>query len=328
MQTANYALPYLMAAQAQKEVTHNEALNLLDLLAAPRLLSRGLAVPPAEPAAGEAWLVPAGGEGAWSGHAGEIALWYAGWHFVVPRPGLAAWILDENRQLLWSGADWLPLAPLTAAQVGALPSGGGALSGPLSVTGGGIVAGAAAPFVTRVGTVEQTPGGQVIGGGGEAALLIARFSANSGPPQLFFAKSRASTAGAHAAVQAGDVLGRLSFGGSDGGKVAEGARIQAVAESAPGADYVATRLSFQLSAGFGPAERLALTGAGALELGGATVIDQSRVPRLRAYTLATLPSAAAHPQGLVHVADEAGGAQPAFSDGAAWRRFSDRAVVS
>jgi len=328
MQTANYALPYLLAAQAQKEVTHNEALNLLDLLAAPRLLSRGLATPPAEPAAGEAWLVPEGGEGAWSGHDGAVALWYAGWHFVLPRPGFSAWIVDEGVQLLWSGTAWLPLAPLTPALLGALASAGGTLSGSLAVVGGGVVVGAEAPFTTRLGTAEQTPGNQVLGGGGEAAFLIARFSANSGPPQLFFAKSRDNAPGGHAAVEAGDVLGRLSFGGSDGAKITEGVRIQAVAEAAPGADYVATRLSVQLSAGFGPTERLAVTGAGALELGGATVIDQSRVPRLRAYTLATLPSAAAHPQGLVYLADEAGGAQPAFSDGSDWRRVTDRAVVS
>ena len=47
---------------------------------------------------------------------------------------------------------------------------------------------------------------------------------------------------------------------------------------------------------------------------------------LASYTVATLPPARAG--GLVLVTDEAGGAVPAFADGANWRRVTDRAVVS
>lgn len=45
------------------------------------------------------------------------------------------------------------------------------------------------------------------------------------------------------------------------------------------------------------------------------------------YTVATLPSAGQAGE-MVFVSDEAGGAVLAFSDGAAWRRVTDRAVVS
>lgn len=45
------------------------------------------------------------------------------------------------------------------------------------------------------------------------------------------------------------------------------------------------------------------------------------------YTVATLPSAS--PAGrTIYVSDEAGGAVIAFSDGTAWRRLTDRAIVS
>ena len=51
--------------------------------------------------------------------------------------------------------------------------------------------------------------------------------------------------------------------------------------------------------------------------------------RVRSYTVATLPSAAAAGAGsIVYVSDESGGAVLAFSDGADWRRVTDRAVVS
>ena len=47
---------------------------------------------------------------------------------------------------------------------------------------------------------------------------------------------------------------------------------------------------------------------------------------LQSYTVATLP--APSEGGFVLVTDESGGAVPAFADGAAWRRVTDRAVVS
>jgi hypothetical protein len=48
---------------------------------------------------------------------------------------------------------------------------------------------------------------------------------------------------------------------------------------------------------------------------------------LPVYTVDTLPSAA-RPAQLIFVSDETGGATVAFSDGSAFRRVQDRAVVS
>lgn len=49
--------------------------------------------------------------------------------------------------------------------------------------------------------------------------------------------------------------------------------------------------------------------------------------QLPSYTVSTLPVSTTA-AGLIYVSDETGGAVPAFSDGVAWRRVSDRAVVS
>lgn len=46
------------------------------------------------------------------------------------------------------------------------------------------------------------------------------------------------------------------------------------------------------------------------------------------FTVATVPSAARFPYRWIHVTDEAGGSVPAFSDGADWRRCTDRAIIS
>lgn len=48
----------------------------------------------------------------------------------------------------------------------------------------------------------------------------------------------------------------------------------------------------------------------------------------KAYTVATLPDATRNRGLIVLVTDEAGGATLAFSEGSAWRRVQDRAVVT
>lgn len=45
-QTANLKLPYILPSQAQKHVTHNEALRLLDGIVQLAVLGRDLTVPP------------------------------------------------------------------------------------------------------------------------------------------------------------------------------------------------------------------------------------------------------------------------------------------
>lgn len=57
-------------------------------------------------------------------------------------------------------------------------------------------------------------------------------------------------------------------------------------------------------------------------------IEDNIIPRLRSYTVATVPSASVFAQGMIYVTNETGGATVAFSDGTNWRRVQDRAIVS
>ena len=52
------------------------------------------------------------------------------------------------------------------------------------------------------------------------------------------------------------------------------------------------------------------------------------IPTLPTFTVATLPSVSTFVRGMIWVSDETGGAQPAFSNGTNWLRFSDGAIVS
>ena len=105
--TTHLLLPYILAAQAQKHVTHNEALRLLDAVVQLSVLDRDLTVPPASPAEGDRYIVASGATGLWAGWDLNVTTWVDGvWMRLVPRPGWLAWIADEANVAVWTGAIW------------------------------------------------------------------------------------------------------------------------------------------------------------------------------------------------------------------------------
>jgi hypothetical protein len=109
--TPNLGLPYIMAAQSQKHVTHNEAIRALDAVVQLSVLDRNLGVPPSSPAEGARYIVAASPSGAWSGHAGKVAAYQDGaWMFYVPSEGWIAWVADEDIAVVWTGSAWGSLA--------------------------------------------------------------------------------------------------------------------------------------------------------------------------------------------------------------------------
>src|SRR5690348_3431870 len=113
--TPRLALPVIEAAQAQKHVTHNEALTLLDCLTQLAVESRALTAPPATPADGACYIPAAGASGAWSGFDNQLALSNAGgWTRIVPVPGLKAWVRDERLTLTYEDGVWRDGVALTA----------------------------------------------------------------------------------------------------------------------------------------------------------------------------------------------------------------------
>lgn len=107
-QSPNLRLPYLMPAQAQKHVTHNEALRALDAIVQAGVIDRDLTSPPASPAEGARYIVAAGATGDWTGKSGQIAAWQDGaWAFHEPRSGWLAWVADEARLVAFTGSTWV-----------------------------------------------------------------------------------------------------------------------------------------------------------------------------------------------------------------------------
>ena len=109
-------LPYIMPAQAQKHVTHNEALAALDAIV--QLSAIGTATePPADPAEGDRHIVGAGATGDWTGKDGGIAHFAdGGWRFVTPRSGWLCYVEDTGMLLVNAAGGWEP-----AVETGSLP---------------------------------------------------------------------------------------------------------------------------------------------------------------------------------------------------------------
>ena len=105
--TDRFALPLIAVGQAQKEVTHNEAIAAIDRLLHPVAETAVLAVPPSDPQPGRGWIVAAGPTGAWAGRADQLAVWTpGGWRFAVPQPGMLVWVSDRGLPARWTGTAW------------------------------------------------------------------------------------------------------------------------------------------------------------------------------------------------------------------------------
>ncbi|WP_206454793.1 DUF2793 domain-containing protein [Aurantimonas marina] len=106
--SANLSLPFILPSQAQKHVTHNEALRALDALVMLAVTSRTLSAPPATSAEGERHIVATGGTGAWIGRDGAVAAFQDGaWVFFTPRDGWLAWCADEADLLVYTADTWV-----------------------------------------------------------------------------------------------------------------------------------------------------------------------------------------------------------------------------
>lgn len=142
-ETTKLRLPLIAAAQAQKHVTHNEALQQLDALLHLEVLDRHLPTPPESPVDGDRYIVGAGATGAWAGEEGHVAAWQNGlWRFFAPQIGWRAFVRDEGLLYVKAENGWIAVA------------GGGGSSGELqnvSLLGLGTEADTDNPFSAKIG---------------------------------------------------------------------------------------------------------------------------------------------------------------------------------
>ncbi len=107
-ETFNLGLPFIDGAQAQKHVTHNEALRKLDVHIHAHVLRRDLTSPPATPQEGDAYLIASNAIGLWLTHDNEFSVFQDGaWTFSTLKAGFTTWISSDEVLSVWSGTDWL-----------------------------------------------------------------------------------------------------------------------------------------------------------------------------------------------------------------------------
>jgi hypothetical protein len=149
--TPRFALPLLMQGQAQKDVTHNEALSLADLLMAPIVQAAAPPAVPASPQPGQGWIVGSSPSGAWAGQANSLAFWTAGgWRFVVAPVGMTVWSIADSVPVQRIATGWA-LGAIKAAS--------------LSVSGVQVVG-------ARLAAVSNPTGGSVIDVEARATLSL------------------------------------------------------------------------------------------------------------------------------------------------------------
>lgn len=105
--TIQWELPMLTAGQAQKEVTHNEALVAIDRLLHPSVVSRRLAEPDPSPKTGDCYIVNEQAIGEWLGKSNVLASFNGfGWTYTSPRQGCLAWVADERSLFVYDSGGW------------------------------------------------------------------------------------------------------------------------------------------------------------------------------------------------------------------------------
>ncbi|WP_321382142.1 DUF2793 domain-containing protein [Rhizobium sp.] len=114
--TPRLALPYILPSQAQKHVTHNEALAILDAVTQ-LVIENSLTSPPDSPSNGNCYWVLTSATGVWSGHDSAIAVWQDSvWAFLTPQTGWLAFFRNDNKLQFFSGAGWTDLSLPSNAQ--------------------------------------------------------------------------------------------------------------------------------------------------------------------------------------------------------------------
>lgn len=116
--STKFGIPYIASQQATPEITHNEALYLIEALL--RGVKDRTNTPPGAPADGDTYLVTAVATGAWAGWENHIAIYASNaWRFVpgydtdgtriaigAAHEGMQVYVQDEDKLYRWTGAAW------------------------------------------------------------------------------------------------------------------------------------------------------------------------------------------------------------------------------
>lgn len=119
MSTPNLQLVTMTANQAQKEVTFNQNMVMLDGMCQMAVLSQTTTTPPTG-VAGARYLIPTGATGVWASFIGQVALYNGGWIYLTPKPGWDLYVISDKVWVTYIGTAWVKsaAAPQTGWKAG------------------------------------------------------------------------------------------------------------------------------------------------------------------------------------------------------------------
>jgi len=118
--TNKLGMPLIAADQAQKHVTHNDALQRIDQLVQQTVINRTTTAPPGSPSEGHAYVIASPATGDWVGRENQIAAWITGaWFYFTPRAGWVIWDESANKHFAYVSGAWTDyVAYVTGAKFG------------------------------------------------------------------------------------------------------------------------------------------------------------------------------------------------------------------
>lgn len=117
-ETTNLKLPLLVPNQSQKEITHNEALVILDNLVNNGVKDKDLTTPPENPSQNDLYIVGVGASGDWEDKDNQLAFYDNGWRFYQARQGTKYWVNDENCIYVFNSTSWTKFSGGSGGTVG------------------------------------------------------------------------------------------------------------------------------------------------------------------------------------------------------------------
>ncbi|MBD3665145.1 DUF2793 domain-containing protein [Sulfitobacter aestuariivivens] len=340
--TPTLSLPYIQPGQAQKHVTHNEALRILDAVTQLSVISASLTEPPALPDLGDRYIIANGATGAWAGHDHKLALWVDNtWQLFEASVGWRADIAGSGETYRFDGTEWVAL---DQADLQNLPFVGVQTA---ADTTNRLAVSSDATLLNHAGGGHQLKLNKA--GAGDTASLLFQTG--------FSGRAELGTTGSDGfaikvSSDGGSFVNAMLVDGSNGhvaiGQATPDQALTVAANAVEpsvqvrnlgGTGGAAFRMTDDLSGGDW---KFKIKADGSFKLRNETaatdVLQIANAPYvasflgpvgLPSFTVATLPAAGTAGAGAqLYVSDEAGGAVPAFSDGTSWRRVTDRAIVS
>ena len=102
------SMPYIQGGQAQKHITHNEAIRTLDTITQLSVISQAT-TPDAGAVEGDRYIVAPGASGDFAGQEGNIAMLEGGfWAFFPAKTGWIAHDQSNDGMFVFNGNDWTP----------------------------------------------------------------------------------------------------------------------------------------------------------------------------------------------------------------------------